>query len=100
MLISISAYADKIIVKFKGSRNKMTPTFKVKPSWQIKYRAREEVHFSVVVRDEYGKYINLAVNIIGPKKGLYYQEKGGTYYLDVTATRHWYIEIIQIKKRK
>ncbi len=102
LLISTSAYAkDKIIVKFKGPNNKTTPVFKIKPDWQIKYNTVEpDRHFSIVVHDEYGKYIGLAANAIGPKKGLYYQEKGGTYYLDVTADGNWYIDIIQIKKRK
>ena len=90
-----------LVVIFNGPHNKTTPVFKVKPHWQIRYHTLEpDRHFSIVVHDEYGKYISLAANEIGPKEGLYYQEKGGTYYLDVTADGNWRAEIIQLKIKK
>ena len=90
-----------LVVIFNGPHNKTTPVFKVKPHWQIRYHTLEpDRHFSIVVHDEYGKYISLAANEIGPKEGLYYQEKGGTYYLDVTADGNWRAEIIQLPKKR
>lgn len=98
MLSSTSVFADRIVAKFNDHDNSNTPMFSVKPGWQIKYRVREDVHFAAIVRDKYGKYIDLAVNVIGPVRGMTYQVEGGKYYPEITATGHWNIEILQITK--
>ena len=89
VLINTSTYADyasKVLETFEGPHNKNTPVFLAKPNWQIKYHALEpDRHFSIVVHGENGEYIDLAANEIGPKEGLYFQARGGKYYLEVTA---------------
>ena len=100
LLLTSPVCASSVIAKFKGPNGKTTRVFTVKPLWQIKYHTPEPAHFSIVVHDEFGKYIDLAVNDIGPAEGLYSQSRGGKYYLEVSSDGNWYIDIIQVNRKK
>lgn len=97
LMLSTPAIARKngALAEFRGHRSNDTELFRMQPGWYIKYRVSEDKHFSAILRDDESRYIDLAINCIGPKKGVYYHKKGGTFYFDIKANCHYKIEIFR-----
>jgi hypothetical protein len=94
-IISISAEPDTSaapVLQISDTGNKTTTDFEVRVGWQIDWQV-DGKRFAIAVKGS--RDLGTVVNVPGPASGVTSPPVDGTYHLEITATGHWSLKVIQ-----
>jgi hypothetical protein len=87
----------RLIKKWEGSAQKNTETFEIKTQeWIVRWSTSGTSNFSITVHNaDTGRMVDLIANIIGSGQDYSVMRGKGNYYLEISTSQPYIIEIIE-----
>jgi len=86
---------EQIVQEVSGNGARNLRPFTVKDNWEIRWENKGTM-ITIAIRYADGKMAAMGGNAEKPGRGSSYQPKGGTYFLEVTGTEDWTVQVVQL----
>ncbi len=96
LFLSLSAGAGEVIREFSGSETTTVGPIEVPDNWEIEWET-EGRYLQILLNSAESVPLDMIVQQMGPGKGVYKQEKGGSYIIDFNAQGKWKVKILKSK---
>ena len=92
LFLSYSAVAGEVIREFSGSETTTVGPIEVPDNWEIDWET-EGQYLQILLNSAESVPLDMIVQPMGPGKGVYKQQEGGSYIIDFNAQGKWKVKI-------